>query len=144
MTTPLCIHTARLDLYRYNKIDWIVVFEGFIIYSQLFGNRFYRRRENVLEDLRITRTIYENRTGELISDGYLSKYRADKQMTFKNVYQVNFDKIIGNLDQIYKFEILNNENQKYVRERYVQKFNHFKRNAESNPENLPYTMIKKR
>lgn len=144
MTTPLCTHFARLDLYRSDKIEWIILFEGFIIYSQIFGNGFYRQRETIMKDLRISRRIFDNNTKALIGDGYLSKVRGGKEMSHKNIYHVNFDKIIENIDQIYRFDIINSESQKYVKERYILKFNHYKDNAKNFNPNAPYVLMKYR
>ena len=108
--SPLCINTLRFDLYRDNwTMERILVFEVFIIYTFKYGNPFYKTLEKLSTDLRMTTYTIRKQREYLIDQGYLQKRLSSEKNNFKNIYTVDFNEIVENLNNIYKFEIIEDD-----------------------------------
>jgi len=137
IASPLCIHFARFDIYRNWDFTKILVFEAFITYSHMYGNRFFRIQEKMIEDLRITKYTLLKTVKSLIDDGYITKAQSGEDENFKNFYTVDFDKIIKDINQIYNFEVFEANASQGVRELYISKYKVYKDRAIKHDRRFP-------
>ena len=129
IASPLCIHFARFSIYRSWDFTKILVFEAFIIYTQRFGNRFFRTQAKMIKDLRLKKYTLLKTVESLIDDGYITKVQGGEEDNFKNFYTVDFDKIIENINQIYRFEVFEGITKEAVRDLYMRKYEIYKDRA---------------
>jgi len=137
IASPLCIHFARFNIYRNWGFTKILVFEAFITYSHMFGNRFFRIQEKMIEDLRLTKYTLLKTVKSLIDDGYITKAQAGEDENYKNFYTVNFDKIIKDINQIYRFEVFEGITKEAVRDLYMRKYEMYKDRAIKHERRFP-------
>ena len=102
------VHFTRLASYNKKwKINDIIIYEAMLYLHRRFGGKsFTMNNKYLVEMTRFSKNIITSKIKELEKKGYLSvKKRKGKIGTdFRNLYSINFSKIITSFDEIYEFD----------------------------------------